>query len=136
MNTTYFLDLVAGNVFGTKKTPAIPTSYYIGLSSTAPTASGGNVTEPSGTAGYKRLKLTMLGAPSDGTVTNMTAADFPQSTANWGVMTHFVIFDAETGGNLLMYGVLSPSRSVEAATLMTIPAGLLELSFVNPSSAS
>ena len=35
MNTTYFLNLVSGNVFGSKKTPAVPEKYYLGLSSAA-----------------------------------------------------------------------------------------------------
>lgn len=47
-------------------------------------------------------------------------------------MTHFVVFDALTGGNLLMFGNLSVSRTVEAATIMTIKAGSLNLSVVNP----
>ena len=51
MNTTYFLNLVSGNVYGTKKTPAIPDEYYIGLSSTAPSTDGLNVTEPA-SGGY------------------------------------------------------------------------------------
>ena len=36
MNTTYFLNQVMGNLFKTKETPALPSEYYIGLSSTAP----------------------------------------------------------------------------------------------------
>lgn len=36
MNTTYFLNCVAGNLFHTKENPAIPAQYYIGLSSTTP----------------------------------------------------------------------------------------------------
>ena len=43
MNTTYFLNQVMGNLFKTKETPALPTEYYIGLSSTAPNISGSNV---------------------------------------------------------------------------------------------
>ena len=54
MNTTYFLNLVSGNVYGTKKTPAVPETYYIGLSSTAPSDDGTNVTEPA-TGGYQRV---------------------------------------------------------------------------------
>ena len=46
MNTTRFLNLIAGNVFGTKKDITIPTTYYLGLSTTTPNASGGNYTEP------------------------------------------------------------------------------------------
>lgn len=49
-----------------------------------------------------------------------------------GTMTHFVVYDALTGGNLLMYGELSASRRVEAATIMTIKLGSLNLSVVNP----
>ena len=70
MNTTYFLNLVAGNVFGTKKTPAIPSNYYLGLSRTEPNVSGGNVSEPAASGGYARIKLTNLSQPSNGVVTN------------------------------------------------------------------
>ncbi len=131
MNTTYFLNLVAGNVFRTKTSPAIPTVYYLGLSKTAPNMSGGNVSEPSG-GGYARIKLTGLSAPSNGVVTNTKAIDFAESTASWGTVTHFVVYDAMTGGNLLMYGSLTTSRSVETATIMTIKAGALTLSVINP----
>lgn len=131
MNTTYFLNLVAGNVFRTKTSPAIPTTYYLGLSKTAPNLSGGNVSEPSG-GGYARIKLTGLSTPSNGIVTNTNAIDFAESTAAWGTVTHFVVYDALTGGNLLMYGQLTTSRSVETATIMTIKAGALMLSVINP----
>lgn len=134
MNTTYFLNLTAGNIFGTKTTPAIPTKYYIGLSTTTPTLTGTNVTEPSAGAGYARVELTNLSAPSGGVVTNNQAINFNESTANWGTITHFVIYDSDTvgGGNLLMYGALSTPRSVEAATIMTIKQGYLNLSVQNP----
>lgn len=46
MNTTYFLNLVSGNVFGSKKTPALPEKYYLGLSSAAPALDGSGVVEP------------------------------------------------------------------------------------------
>lgn len=132
MNTTYFLNLVSGNVFGSQKTPAIPTNYYLGLSSTAPSLDGSNVTEPGEGTGYARVQLTSLSVPINGVVTNDAAIDFAESTAEWGTMTHFVIYDALTEGNLLMYGELSASRKVEAATIMTIKLGSLNLSVVNP----
>lgn len=133
MNTTYFLNLVAGNVFGSKKSPTIPEKYYLGLSSTAPSSDGNGVTEPSSGAGYARVELTSLSTPVEGVVTNSSAIDFAESTAEWGTMTHFVIYDAPSDGNLLMYGELSASRRVEAATIMTIKIGSLNLSVVNPS---
>lgn len=134
MNTTYFLNCVAGNLFQTKTSPALPTEYFIGLSSTAPNAEGGNVGEPSTSAGYARVKLDSLGEPADGVVTNESAINFNESTSSWGTITHFVIYDNETvgSGNLLMYGALSTPRSVEAATIMTIKEGYLKLSAQNP----
>lgn len=135
MNTNYFLNCVAGNIYQTKTTPTIPTTYYIGLSTTAPAVDGTGANEPSTDAGYERVELTSLGEPVDGLVTNALAINFNESTTSWGTVTHFVIYDAETvdTGNLLMYGALSTPRAVEAATIMTIKEGYLKLSAQNPS---
>ena len=132
MNTTYFLNQVMGNLFKTKETPALPSDYYIGLSSTAPNISGGNVTEPLSNSGYKRVKLENLSEPADGVITNEQAISFDESTANWGTMSHFVIYDALEAGNLLMYDTLSTPRNVEAATIVTIKANSLTLTLSNP----
>lgn len=132
MNTTYFLNQVMGNLFKTKETPALPSEYYIGLSSTAPNISGGNVTEPLSNSGYKRVKLENLSEPTDGVITNEQAISFDESTVNWGTMSHFVIYDALEAGNLLMYDTLSTPRNVEAATIVTIKANSLTLTLSNP----
>lgn len=132
MNTTYFLNQVMGNLFKTKETPALPSEYYIGLSSTAPNISGANVTEPLSNSGYKRVKLENLSEPTDGVITNEQAISFDESTANWGTMSHFVIYDALEAGNLLMYDTLSTPRNVEAATIVTIKANSLTLTLSNP----
>lgn len=132
MNTTYFLNQVMGNLLKTKETPALPSEYYIGLSSTAPNISGGNVTEPLSNSGYKRVKLENLSEPADGVITNEQAISFDESTANWGTMSHFVIYDALEAGNLLMYDTLSTPRNVEAATIVTIKANSLTLTLSNP----
>lgn len=132
MNTTYFLNQVMGNLFKTKETPALPSEYYIGLSSTAPNISGGNVTEPLSNSGYKRVKLENLSEPADGVITNEQAISFDESTVNWGTMSHFVIYDALEAGNLLMYDTLSTPRNVEAATIVTIKANSLTLTLSNP----
>ena len=132
MNTTYYLNCVSGNVFGTKTSPALPTSYYIGLSTTGPNAEGSGVNAPSAGAGYARVALTGLSEPTNGVVTNSAAINFNESTGSWGTITHFVIYDAASEGNLLMYGELPNPRSVESATIMTIKEGYLKLSAQNP----
>lgn len=133
MNTTYFLNLVAGNVFGSKKTPGLPNTYYVGLSKTPANVDGSGVTEPSASHGYARTAVngSELSVPSNGVVVNTSAINFNESTADWGVIQYYVIYDAQTGGNLLMYGSLSAQRQVEAGTVMTIKEGSLRLSAVN-----
>ena len=127
MNTTYFLNLLAGAVFHTDDSE-IPEEYYIGLSTTEPSADGTGFTEPSSDYGYARVAITqLLGEPSGGVVTNSYAIDFPSSTADWGTVTHFIIFDALEDGNLLMFGELSVSRSVEVGTIVSIQAEALTL---------
>ena len=112
MNTKHFLNLVAGNVFQSQTTPAIPTEYYIGLSTTTPNINGSNVNEP----------------PASGS--------YPESTSDWGIVTSYVIFDSSTvgAGNLLVFGDLSTPRSVERDTIMTIKAAYLRLNVLNPTS--
>ena len=132
MNTTYFKNTLMGNIFGTSTSTPIPTNYYIGLSSTAPNVDGSNVTEPStsGTA-YARVQLTSLSTPSTGTITNTAAISFPESTTDWfpstNPATHYVIFDAASGGNLLMYNALTSSRIIQSGTVATIKANSLTL---------
>ena len=131
MVTTYFLNDIMGNVFKTKTSPALPSNYYLGLSSTAPTLAGGNVTEPATSKGYARVQLTTLSAPTDGQITNTGDVAFAESTADWGTMTYFVVYDSATGGNLLMYEQLTKSRTVEADTVVAIKSGNLKLTLTN-----
>lgn len=131
LNTTYFLNLLAGNVFRSKLTPSLPGTLYVGVSSTAPGMDGTGFTEPADSA-YSRVQLTGMGSPANGVVTNTAYINFPESVKNWGVMTHFGIFDAKSAGNLLMYGKLEPSRTVESASAIIFKPGTLKLSMRNP----
>lgn len=131
MITTYFLNLVIGNTFRTKTTPPIPASYYIGLSSTAPNIAGTGDAEPSGGA-YARVVMAALSEPTSGAITNSSEIAFPESTADWGVMTHFVVYDAQTGGNLLMYDALTKSRTIQSETKAKFKANTITLTLRNP----
>lgn len=131
MVTTYFLNCIAGNLFHSKTDPAIPAQYYLGLSTTAPFVDGTNVTEPTSGAGYARVPLSSLGEPENGAVSNPYPITFEESTGDWGVVTHFVIYDQESDGNLLMYDALNDPKTVEAASIMTFRANSLALSVMN-----
>lgn len=132
MTSTYFLNCIMGNVFMTKLSPTLPKKVYLGLSSTAPQVDGTGVSEPLASAGYQRVELTNLSEPVNGVVSNDGAIQFDESSASWGTITHFVLFDSPTDGNLLMFNQLSQSRSVETATIVMVKTGSLKLTLANP----
>lgn len=133
MNTNYFLNLVAGNVLGSKTNPPIPSNYYVGLSTTPPSSDGTGWTEPASGAGYARALISSFSEPDSGTVSNAAIISFGDATASWGVVTHFLIFDSSgDNGNLLMYGPLSFSKTIDTGDTVQIRAGALNLSVADP----
>lgn len=131
MTATYFLNCIMGNVFNSKTEPTLPTEYYLGLSTSAPELNGENVSEPEG-KGYQRVKLESLSEPENGVIKNNADIQFEESTDSWGTITHFVIYDQQTSGNLLMYAELLQERNVETATIVTVKTGNLKITLANP----
>jgi hypothetical protein len=104
-----------------------PSVLYFALFTTPPTDAGGGV-ECSG-GGYARAEVEASSSsfsgtqgpgttdPSygtSGTIYNNVHITFPSPTAGWGTVTAMGVFDAATGGNLLVYGPLTPSKVVNA----------------------
>lgn len=132
MTSTYFLNCIMGNVFQTQKSPGLPNKVYLGLSSSAPDVDGSGATEPLASAGYARVELDSLDIPVNGVISNKEEVAFPESSASWGTVTHFVLYDAPVNGNLLMFNVLSQARNVETATIVMVKKGSLKLTLANP----
>lgn len=130
MITNHFRNLIMGNVFGTDKTNAIPTEYFIGLSKTSPAIDGTGATEPAA-PDYARVKLTSLSVPTNGSITNTAPISFAESLSNWGVVTHFVIYDAATGGNLLAYDLLTKPRTIESESEVMFKTESLKINLLN-----
>lgn len=137
MVTTYFMNVVAGNVFKCKTDPPLPEKMFLGVSSTEPNLDGSGVTEPSAAAGYKRKAIAGLGEPTNGVVRNKQIIELDESTDDWGVMRYWVVYDSDSieGGNLLAYGPFERQRTVEGRTTMTVGVGELDLGVVNVSAS-
>lgn len=102
-----------------------PTSVHIGLFTAAPGEAGGG-TEVSGNA-YARQAVT-FGAPTDGVCLNTALVQFPIATpSGWGTVTHFAIFDAATGGNMLYHAALGASLVVNASTRVEFAIGQISV---------
>lgn len=88
-----------------------PTSLYVALYTAAPSDSGGGTEVSLG--GYTRQAVTFAAASSPGgTIANNAIVTFTASGASFGTVTHLGIFDASTGGNLLVHGQLAVSKTV------------------------
>ncbi len=108
------------------RTFTAPTQLWVALFTAAPSDAGGG-TEVSG-GSYARAtqgvnsdtawKATQGGTPAaassgtSGQTSNPGALTFPAPTANWGVVTHFGIYDAASSGNLLYSGALTVSKTI------------------------
>lgn len=135
MITNYSANKILQALCGKVSTISLGPTAYVGLSTTAPTAMGENVTEPSGN-GYARVMLgnynqnytQKMGNPASGAISNSEIIYYPEATGSWGTITHFCIYDAQTDGNLLAYGALTTSITPTANTIPIIRVGELDIS--------
>ena len=68
-----------------------------------------------------------MGGPSAGSVASNAEVLFATASANWGTVTHAAIFDASSGGNLLRWGALTASRTVNSGDALRFASGQITL---------
>lgn len=137
MFTHYAANKIINDLIGKSKiTNGISSSgaSYIGLSTTEPNKDGTNFTEPSG-GNYKRVLIGMTGASVtqlmssavDSESKNPEEIHFNEVLEPWGTLTHFGIFDAATGGNLLLYNPLVTPMTPSVNSIPMIRANDLKI---------
>lgn len=104
-----------------------PVTYFVALSTTAPTNTGTNVTEPVGGA-YARVGVTKnatnFPAAAARSISNGTAITFPAPTASWGTVTHFALYDAATAGVFCGWGAFASGTTISSGgSAPVIPIG-------------
>lgn len=103
-----------------------PATVYFSLFTTSPTDAGGGV-EVVG-AGYTRVarvgsllnfsgtlatSQNVASTGTSGTTYNLTDIQFPDPVGgNWGIVVAMGVFDAATAGNLLVWGAITPSKTI------------------------
>lgn len=102
-----------------------PTAWHLALFTAAPGEAGGG-TEVAG-SGYARQAIAFSGAanPVTGPAAQVT---FTASGGSWGTITHWAVFDAATGGNMLVYGPLATARTVGNGESAVAAAGAFSVS--------
>ena len=126
--TNYLENKLIDHIFRTSSYTK-PTSLYVGLITGIADAEAGSITEVSG-GSYARVARAPLDAnwnasTSNGTTSNSATIQFPAATTDWGTCTYFGIWDAATGGNLLIYAPLTAARTITNGTTPSFGAGAL-----------
>lgn len=104
-----------------------PSARYIGLF-TADTGLEANTPSAEVSGGsYARQTVTFAAASSGSSATNATVT-FPAATANWGTITHVAVMDAATSGNVLFWGAVTTSKTIETGDTFQITSGNLTIS--------
>lgn len=102
--------------------PTRPSARYVALYTASPSDAGGG-TEVSG-GSYARVAAT-FGAASGGSASNSAPVTYPTPTASWGTVTHFGVFDALTGGNLLRWAALGAPQAINSGATVSFAASSL-----------
>ena len=116
------LDHITGKTSFTKPTA------YVALSTADPTDDGSGIAEPSGN-GYARVATDAAdwNAASGGATSNAADISFPTATGSWGEISHFAIFDAASGGNMLAHGDLDSPQTISTDQIARFAAGELDI---------
>lgn len=106
-----------------------PGTVYIALYTVTPGDAGGG-TEVSG-GSYARASVTNNAtnwpAASGGAKANGQDIEFAQATADWGTIVAFSIMDAVSGGNMLYWGAVSPSKAVNDGDTAKFATGDIDI---------
>ena len=112
-----------------------PATLYVALfkenGSTLTNLEAGTLTDEVSTAGtaYARQSVT-FSAASSGTSASSGTVTFPTATANFGTVTAIAIMDGDTegAGNVLFYGNLTSSKTIETGDTFQISSTNLTVS--------
>lgn len=102
---------------------AAPT-IYVGYSTADPLDDASGLAEPGG--GYTRVACAAWSRVGN-EVDNDAAVTFPEATGDQGTITHFALFDALSGGNMLCSSALGDSRSITTGITPRFSAGELNV---------
>lgn len=125
--TDYWENEILDHIFGNGS--YAPPTIYVGLSTADPLDDSSGLAEPAGN-GYARVQTSASdwNAASGGSVANVNDIAFAQATGSWGTITHFALFDAADGGNMLAHGALNQPRAIDDSEVAIFQVGDLDIS--------
>jgi hypothetical protein len=96
---------------------------------TAANLEAGTLTDETSTSStaYARKAVTFAAA-SSGTAATSATVTFDAATASWGTITHVAVMDAITSGNVLFWGAVTTSKTIDTGDTFQVTSGNLTIS--------
>jgi hypothetical protein len=111
-----------------------PTGLYLALftndsGNAATNLEAGTLTDEVSTSstGYVR-KAVSFAAASSGSASTSATVTFDAATANWGTITHVAVMDASSSGQVLFWGAVTTSKTIESGDTFQVSSGNLTVS--------
>lgn len=111
----------------------LPTKTYLSLHTANPGESGGSEVSTTNWPSYVRKDAangeaidTGWNEPVDGVTTNLQQVLYPSHNGASAItITHWAVYDAATGGNMLNYAALNTPRTLQPGDVFVFDAGSL-----------
>lgn len=100
---------------------------WLKLSTTTPTETGDNFTEPPTSCGYKPKQLSEMGTANKGQIENNDMMFIGEIVEDGGTVTHFGIFTSETAPTPIYVGTLSTPKVLEKDKVLLIRIGDMKI---------
>lgn len=139
--SNYLENRIIDHIFRGFAFAVIPRTY-ISLHSSDPTEAGLTSNEVGGSGYTRATQLSNAvnwlssnssasgeSTGSSGQTSNNVAITFPTPNGDWGTVTHFGVWDAPTGGNMLLKGQLTLPRTINTADVVSFPVSTLVVNF-------
>lgn len=109
-----------------------PGALYLGLfrntsGNAAANLEAGTLTDEVSGGSYAR-KTVSFAAASGGTAATSATVTFDTASANWGTITHVAVLDSLTSGNVLFWGAVTTSKTIETGDTFQVSSGNLTIS--------
>ena len=110
-----------------------PSALYVSLHTADPTDVGSGAEANYGA--YARVQRDPSDAnwtansATDGNTDNAAVITFPSAISGSNVITHFGLWDASSGGNMLAYGTLTNPQTVSTGITPSFAIGALDFTF-------
>jgi len=111
----------------------IATPMYVALSVAAPGESGSTASEPTTPGSGKNYARVAIysgtwNAAVGGSLDNALAITFNEASADWGTISHFMVYTQSTAGTMICWGSLDTAKTISSNDTPRFAAGDLKIS--------